>query len=86
MHVHITPLTYYSTLQWLLLHGSHTDGTSTLLHLCIILITTEVTSACSSLKTLFKLGITKITKIVVSDSQLKRVVLKFVKIHVFKAK
>ena len=41
-------------------------------------ITNEILRV-KGLKTLFRLGITKITKIVVSDSQPKRVVLKFVK-------
>ena len=41
-------------------------------------ITNEILRV-KGLKTLFRLGITKITKIAVYDSQLKRVVLKFVK-------
>ena len=41
-------------------------------------ITNEILRV-KGLKTLFRLGITKITKIAVYDSQLKRVVFKFVK-------
>ena len=47
---HLLQYITVAALTWL----SHTDGTSTLLHYCIILITTEVTSVCTSLKTLFK--------------------------------
>ena len=48
-------------------------------------ITNEILRV-EGLQTLFRLEITKITKMVVSDSQLKRVALKFVKINVFTAK